>query len=366
MNKIKTIYADTDIASSPVTREILSHFSLSPHWVEDEQIVYKDILSSTDPISHGKEVLYLTTNKGAFIRNCPGTRHYHCCGYKILHTGTYCTMDCAYCILQQFFHPPVLKYFVNHEDMFASLQKNIFDSPKISRVGTGEYTDSLLWEPVSNLTPQLVSVFSSQQKAVLELKTKTVNIQKLQLLSHNRKTILAWSVNTPRVIVEEERHTTPLAARIEAAKKCQEWGYPIAFHFDPLLLYEGCEKEYENVVHQLFSAIRPENIAWISIGVFRFLPELKQIIEHRFHQSNMVYGEFISGTDGKMRYFKPLRMKVCKTIVDTIKQYADPRMAYFCMEDDEVWQYSFGYTPDQFDDIHTLLDERAKQICILS
>ena len=366
MHTIQTLYADSDIKSSPVTKEILSHFSLSPHWVEEEQIVYQDVLSSPDPVSRGKEVLYLTTNKGAFIRYCPGTRHYHCCGYKILHTGTYCTMDCAYCILQQFFHPPVLKYFVNHDDLFASLQKNIFDVPEISRVGTGEYTDSLLWESISNLTPQLVSAFSNQHKAVLELKTKTVNIQKLQSLAHRRKTILAWSVNTPRVIRHDERHTTPLAARIEAAQKCQKWGYPIAFHFDPVVLYEGCEKEYEDVVHQLFSAIRPENIAWLSIGVFRFLPQLKQIIEHRFPQSDIVYGEFIPGIDGKMRYFKPLRMNVCKTIVDTIKQYTHPHTAYFCMEDDELWQHSFGYTPKKFGGIHTLLDERAKQICSIS
>ena len=68
--------------------------------VEDSQAVYDAVLKANDPVSRGKQVLFLTQNRGPFVRSCPGTRNYTCCGYRILHVGTYCVMDCAYCILQ--------------------------------------------------------------------------------------------------------------------------------------------------------------------------------------------------------------------------------------------------------------------------
>jgi hypothetical protein len=71
--------------------------------------------------SRGKQVLYLTRNKGGFLKPCPGTREYTCCDYQILHVASFCTMDCSYCILQSYFHPPLLQFFVNREDLDREL-----------------------------------------------------------------------------------------------------------------------------------------------------------------------------------------------------------------------------------------------------
>jgi hypothetical protein len=50
----------------------------------------------------------------------------------------------------------------------------------------------------------------------------------------------------------------------------------------------------------------------------------------------MIYGEFIPGLDGKMRYFKPLRIELYQKVVAAIKSLAPNVIIYFCMEDDEV------------------------------
>ena len=120
-------------------------------------------------------MLYLTRNRGAFLRKCPGTKAYRCCGYQILHIATYCTMDCAYCILQAYFHPPVLQLFINREELLQELD-TLLQIPRIHRIGTGEFTDSLIWEACWDLTPELVRHFGRQQNSVLELKTKTNHI----------------------------------------------------------------------------------------------------------------------------------------------------------------------------------------------
>ena len=121
--RVTALYIDAQVADWPETRSICSRFDVPVKTVANADDVYADVAAAPDPVRRGKQVLYLTRNKGAFIRQCPGTSHYTCCGYKILHVGTFCTMDCAYCILQSYFHPPVLQYFLNHADLNAELDQ---------------------------------------------------------------------------------------------------------------------------------------------------------------------------------------------------------------------------------------------------
>ena len=41
----------------------------------------------------------LMKHMGAFVKACPGTPEYICCGLEILHIGQGCPMDCRYCAL---------------------------------------------------------------------------------------------------------------------------------------------------------------------------------------------------------------------------------------------------------------------------
>jgi spore photoproduct lyase len=361
---IQKLYVDRKIADFPQVSAISRRLDLPCEIVSDPREVYNSVSTGTDPVEKGKTVLFLTYNRGAFIKNCPGTRSYTCCGYQILHIGTFCNMDCTYCILQSYFHPPVLQYFVNHNDLFKELEE-IFAEKKIRRLGTGEFTDSLIWEMWTDLSKRLVPAFAAQKSAVLELKTKTTAIDRLEQLSHNRKTIMAWSVNTSRIISGEERQTASLSARLKAAAKCESWGYPLAFHFDPIVIYDGCEADYERVVEQIFTYVSPDSIVWISLGTFRFMPALKPLIQKRFPESNIIYGEFITGLDGKMRYFKPLRIEIYQKIIACIRAHAPRTFIYFCMEDDEVWQNTLGYIASERGGLSKLLDEQAIKHCNL-
>lgn len=362
---IKSLYAEKAISKDPKVTAIGHRLNLPITVIDGAEELYSKLIAQKDPIKTGKEVLLLCKNKGAFIRKCPGTREYTCCDYTILHVGTFCTMDCSYCILQSYFHPPILQFFVNHDDMAKDLS-TLFATPGIHRVGTGEFTDSMIWEPFTDLSALLVPLFSKQNRAVLELKTKTVAIDALEKLPHNRKTICAWSVNTETVMATEERRTASLSARLRAAAKCEDWGYPLAFHFDPMILYDGCEDEYLQVVQKIFQHVSAENIVWISLGTFRFMPDLKAIIQKRFQRSKIVYGEFVPGLDGKMRYFKPLRMALYRKVVAAIKSLAPDVTVYFCMEDDAAWQNAFGYLPQDRGGLPAILDRSAQKVCGLT
>jgi len=360
--KITKLFIDENVIDYPAAKKMLQLYNMPCETVVTNSKVYEFISGSVNPIQKAKETLYITKNRGSFIKECPGTSYYTCCGYKILHIGTFCSMDCSYCILQSYFHPPVLQFFVNHEDLMKEIEA-LFNKEAISRVGTGEFTDSMIWEKLTGLSTILVPEFSKQSRAVLELKTKTTDIDLLKGLQHNRKTIVSWSLNTERVIKEQERRTSSLTARLKAAASCESWGYPVSFHFDPVLLYDGCEEEYKKVIQSIFSYVSPDNIVWISIGTFRFMPALKSIIRSRFPDSKIPYGEFITGLDGKMRYFKPLRIDIYKKMVSWINETAPDTVVYFCMEDDEVWEKAVGFVPKERGGLSAMLDRSAILHC---
>ena len=362
---ISTIFVHIEVKDDPITGTILAHYNNIPVSICDNiHQAYDNIRLSNDPVQAGKRHLILCKNNGEFIKKCPGTKSYICCGYQILHFAGYCNMDCSYCILQTYFHPPVLQYFVNHDRLFEELDKILQSRhPQMHRIGTGEFTDSLIWEGLTDLTSQLISRFACQDHAILELKTKTVNIKALKHSNHCRKTIIAWSLNTPFIIKTQERHTTPLLSRLKAAAQCQTWGYPLAFHFDPIVIYDGCEIEYESVIHELFSYVSPDSIVWISLGTFRYMPGLKTIIQNRFPDSKIIYEEHILGLDSKFRYLQSIRINIYEVIVKTIRTYAPGCCIYFCMENQTIWKHIFGFIPEDPNGLAKLLDQSAAKHC---
>ena len=96
------------------------------------------------------------------------------------------------------------------------------------------------------------------------------------------------------------------------------------------------------------------------------MPSLKPIIQKRFPGSKIIYGEFISGLDGKMRYFKPLRIDIFRKTAAWIREMAPDVLIYFCMEDDEVWQKALGFIPAERGGLPKMLDDSAVRICGLN
>ena len=65
--------------------------------------------------------------------------------------------------------------------------------------GLGEFTDSLLLDPFTELSRLLVPYFAKTPNAVLELKTKTNFVENLRGLDHGGHTIIAWSLNSGEI-----------------------------------------------------------------------------------------------------------------------------------------------------------------------
>jgi len=355
--KINKIQIEEGAEDYPLTSEISKNLSNIPtirlKEGEDTNIKNQDM---------DKETLRLLSFKGEFLKPCPGTNNYICCGYQILNIGTNCPLDCSYCILQAYFNKPSLRIFVNLEEELAAAGELIDNSPeKLFRIGTGEFTDSLALEEIHRFSGLLTDFIGKRKNSVIEYKTKTTEIGGLFHLKTRERVIISWSLNSSYIVSHEEHKAPSIEQRLTAAKKCQDEGFVTGFHFDPLILHVNWKDRYKKTIDLMDKYLDPSKIIWISMGCIRFMPALKSVILKRHPDTIIMDGEFIQGLDGKLRYFKPVRMEMYSFLKKQLEGWAGHNPGiYLCMESDEIWRKSFGWSPVNSDGLSDYLDGRVR------
>ncbi len=297
-----------------------------------------------DDFASGKQLMILARNWGRFLGRCPAGRcAVRCCGYLVLNLTNNCPMDCHYCFLQDYLsNSPALTLYTNISEALEEVEFLLKSNPgRRFRVGTGEFADSLALDSVTGVSRQLVPFFAARETALLELKTKTTEISELLEMDPRGRVVVSWSLAPQKLIPEVERETAPLAARLAAARRCQEGGYKVGFHFDPLIDYPGWRRGYTEVVEMLCSAVDPRAVAWLSMGSLRLTRRLREIIRRRFPESPVLGGEYIEGLDGKLRLFRPARVAMYKLINSLLHRGMPGVPVYLCMEPPEVWEQVF-------------------------
>ncbi len=358
---IEEIWIDVDAENEPWTRKIVSKLPLAKirrgGALEEAEA---KLLLEEDPFSTGKRILRLKRYKGAFIKPCPGTPEYVCCGLQILNIGQGCPMDCRYCALQAYFNRPTLEVFVNIEDLVHSLDHHLKSDPnRIHRICTGEFTDSLALNFVTDTVPMLVEYFSRQRRAFLEIKTKTNSVEPLLEVNPEGQVIVGFSLNSKHINQSEEIGSASLDNRLKAARKLVDRGYLVSFHFDPIIPHDNWERQYSDIIEKIFQLISADSVAWISLGVIRFTPSLKETASERFGTVPFYHKGFIRGLDGKYRLFRDQRIEIYSFIAENIKNAAPEIPLYLCMESPEVWSRSLGMKMESDDDLSNYLDHAA-------
>ncbi|MGO9571679.1 MAG: radical SAM protein [Desulfomonilaceae bacterium] len=355
---IEQIWIDEDAKDYLLTREIIRKLPEAEVVVGSEFAVRSRRLDlEPDPMRRGKRIVRLMKHKGAFVKACPGTPEYICCGLEILHIGQGCPMDCRYCALQVYFNRPVLEVFVNIDDLLGRLAEHLeADSQRFHRICTGEFTDSLALNPITGLAQVLVNFFSRRKGASLEIKTKTDLIEPLLGMDPEGRVVLSFSVNSMEITRTEEIRAAPLDKRLASASRAQDCGYRIGFHFDPIIPVPGWEEAYSHVIDKIFELVRPSAIAWISMGVLRFAPELKEIAGARFGRIPYFHDGFLRGLDGKSRLHVDRRVRIYRSLADRIRTYSPDSRIYLCMESPYVWEESLGMRMESDQDLTAYLN----------
>ncbi|UCG66454.1 MAG: radical SAM protein, partial [Deltaproteobacteria bacterium] len=149
---IRRILIEGGAESDPLAKMIPKSLPDIPkELVDSHDLALPEGIEETD-----KESLRIIHYKGEFLKPCPGTKRYICCGYQILNVGINCPMDCSYCFLQSYTNQPSLRIYTNLSGKLDEIGEYIDSFPeRIFRVGTGEFTDSLALNYLTGWTDYL-------------------------------------------------------------------------------------------------------------------------------------------------------------------------------------------------------------------
>ena len=348
--ELETLFVEEASRASPLVTRIVSRLpaGVDVRYVADGRSVALPLGAVADPFGTGKRRMVLLRRRGSFLMGCPaGSTDFACCGYLVMVLASNCPMDCSYCFLQEYVADnPGLQIYVNYADVFDELDRVSADSNgRALRIGTGELADSLAFDSLTGMARDLVEYFSRRENLLLELKTKTDDIDGLLGIDPRGRTLVSWTLSPAHVHMNSEHRTASPAVRIDAARRVLAAGYKVAFHLDPLIVYDGAEQDYARLLENLFDFIPSEQIGFISLGGLRMTPRLRAIARARFPRDRLLLGEEVLAADGRYRAIAPLRFRLYSRLREQIAR-ANPRLpVYLCMETAGAHQRVFGDVP---------------------
>jgi spore photoproduct lyase len=63
-----------------------------------------------------------------------------------------------------------------------------------------------------------------------------------------------------------------------------------------------------------------------------------------------------------MRYFKPIRLDLYAFMKENLEKWYPDLCLYFCMESDDVWNKTLGWSPENSEGLCDYLDRRVVEI----
>ena len=328
---IETIYIENQIKKHHRTKQILSRFK------KKVDIIYCDhygeifnIKSQNFRIQKKKPALILAKKEGKKLHDIPKT--FSIGGKKNYYFSHMlnCIYDCEYCFLQGKHMSAHYLLFVNYEDFFIEIEKKIKQNRfEKSYFFSGYDCDSLAFDGITGFVESFLPVFERNKNGILEIRTKSVKIQKILKHKPIDNCIIAFSF-TPENISKLIEHKVPsVKKRIDSMKKLAEMGWKIGLRFDPIIPTCNFAKIYENLFKNIAFNVPKENIHSISFGMMRFPKKMfkkmikeypnKKIISLNFKNNNGIYS-----------YSKEVQKKLENIVIKKLKKYMKDVPIYNC------------------------------------
>ena len=333
------IFIENEVVDSSVAENILSKFpKIKPRVIDKVEdvfgVVKKPYLQKREDLS-----LFIGNKKGTLLKEAPeayglaGEPHYY-----FIHAYN-CIYECEYCYLQGYFNSPDIVLFINHEDIGREITKTyeahreVIESDKKVWFHAGEFSDSLALSHLTGEIPFYFSLFSKLPNAMLELRTKSVNIRELKKQSPVENIVTSFSLSPQERIKKTDLKTPSLKSRLAAMKELQDLGFPLAIHLDPVIHEDNFIETYESLLDSLSESLDLTQIKYLSVGVVRFTSKVFHQVKKNYPESELLAAEFRSSFDGKVRYPRPFRLWLLGKIKEIcLKKGLSEEQIYLCME----------------------------------
>jgi spore photoproduct lyase len=328
------LFVEKEILSHARVQNIAQKLNLTPIAIDK----YDDLWGrSKKPYLHKRDSLnlFLAAKKGQLIKEAPdaygqgGEPHYY-----FIHAYN-CIYECQYCYLQGYFNTPDIVLFINHEEILSEMERTLSKHPgKNVWFHAGEFSDSLA---LTHLTGELElyhDFCSKHPEAIIELRTKSVNIKALKVLRPLPNFIVSFSLSPESLARRVDLKTPSLKARLSAMSELASQGFCLAAHFDPIIYQDNFKESYHSLLEEMQRLQLTEKLSYLSLGVVRFTKDVYREVERNYPDSVIHTTNMVKSFDGKVRYSNPLRHWMMNSIKElALQSGVGQDKIYLCMEE---------------------------------
>lgn len=303
---MNTVYIEKEVVDHPRTVEILTKF-------QNPRIIYIDRYPEVfnrnkqnfrKQKEFGQHFILARKRQNFVLPNpkyCPSQTVEN---YYFSHLYN-CPFDCEYCFLQGMYRSAYFVIFVNYEDFQIELQKTItsLDSEQSLTFFSGYDCDSLALETITGFARKFIPWFQKFPQAILELRTKSANIQVFKELTPSSNINVAWTLSPKFVQENWEARTASLAQRFDAIKCLVRQGWVVGLRLDPLIWFPNWRQVYTDFFTQIKAELPVSQIANVYLGLFRLPGDVFKKITKIRPQSKLFAREFFRRPEGELSYF---------------------------------------------------------------
>lgn len=327
------VYVEEALLDHPRTQKILVKTGRDPIALKRYDEIWGQ---SKKPYLHKRDSLnlFIAQKRGQLLKLAPdaygqaGEPHYY-----FIHAYN-CIYECQYCYLQGYFNTPDIVLFINHEEILTQMQKTLDESTGRVWFHAGEFSDSLA---LTHLTGELElyhDFCKKNPRALIELRTKSVNTKELLCLEPLDNFIVSFSLAPQKIARSIDLKTPSTQARLKTMQELKQRGYKLAAHFDPIIYQENFREDYAQLLKEMSELDLTHHLQYLSLGVVRFTKDVYREVERNYPDSLIHSTPMIKSFDNKVRYHHPMRMWMMNAVKDLALKAGVPAQGiYLCMEE---------------------------------
>ena len=208
-------------------------------------------------------------------------------------------------------------------------------------VNISEYSDVLGLDPITNQIEELMQIVQRDPHFNFKLRTKTANIHNFLKYDGKDQVQITFSLNTEYVTKKYEKDSSTLDQMIAAINALlQKGGYQILIAIEPIIKYNGYEKDYRNLIRKLKREIDLSKVGKIKAGTIRYKTRLKNYIKQVHPKSGLISRnqQLVAPLPGdkRWRYRKDERLKIYQVIQDELKSVPSVKLG-LGSENPDLW-----------------------------
>ena len=184
--------------------------------------------------------------------------------------------------------------------------------------------------------------------------TASDNVDWVEHVPNRDRLIAIWSLATDEVARQIEPGSPSATARIEAARKCREWGVPVRFKFKPMIPIRNWRDEYARTIKQIFKRTRPESVGfcvlmWMNFDCLESRIALDLLDPEYVHAARDSADEMRDVRTGPFPHH--VRAEIYHFLIREVRRYDKKIPLFISTESSEMWddlRDELGQNPRKF------------------